>query len=549
MDDARRNLYNECKLYCDSDHMYGDIHGNMWDSDGMPQSPTALDVILHREKPELKRRKNQIAINLLALDGGEPYVKGRLSRFSGESAIDWHGGERADGSCATGRLQQTHAFPYLARIAAKKNQYIFSEDPLREGADEDVLKDITRDGRCINDLMRIVSDNLFAAQGGWIGIDAPPAKEDGTEYSVAEKESGKIRPYWQFYSRTDVTDWKRDEKGELLWLKTRGVEVIDENPMKPIEFVKVIKLWERTQVTCYRIREKKDGRFRGGKKADVEVTTTPLINSAGQPLGVVPFVECGKLTGKPIAFDDLERINRSIMDLGSVDRANLFKTVYPQMVLPSDVLSNSANYGYGSNAVEAASMILGFNYPVAEDEQTKGITRYVTPNASDLAIIGERIKDLERRMFDMVGLAMEQESRQVASAEAKAWDFLDVSSVMRASAEQLEDIESKCVDLMIKWDSSVKPWTPVYNRDFDVGNFKDEMSGLIMAANVSMPAEMYRELLTKIYERLNRLGAESDKETQETVRKAIAEYSAEIGVEVALGLPTPEVGSVGGDDQ
>ena len=218
--DSFQDILSSCHMYDDRDtYKRGYIDGTIVSDDEMPDNPTPEEVVIYRKKPELQMRERQLIINMLGLAGGRPYVNSRLSRYAGENEIDWCGGDRPDGSSSTGRLQQTHAFPYLGRIAGKINQHVFQEEPEREGANEDVLKDITRDGMSVNDLMRKVSNYLLSTKWCWIGIDAPPRKEDGTQYTVEEKEAGKIRPYWQLYKPTDVMDWHFNDVGELEWLK------------------------------------------------------------------------------------------------------------------------------------------------------------------------------------------------------------------------------------------------------------------------------------------------------------------------------------------
>jgi len=525
------NMLTGCSLNKEPKYL-GYIDGTIVASDGMPAKPKPIDILIHKEKAEYKARKQQIAINLLGLEGGRPYVNHRLSRFAAETQIDWIGGKRADGSCATGRLQQTHAFPYLGRIAQKFNQYVFSDEPTREGGDEDVIKDITRDGQSVNDVMRQVSDYRLAAQHCWIGIDAPAPNKDGTTPSVKDKQDNKIRPYWQVYSPLDVIDWKYDDQGKLLWAKTRGVEIDDSDPAQLPVVTKVIKIWKRGEINVIRITKSKDGR-----KKDVitEETIYPTLKDR------VPLIECGRLTGKPIPFDDLESINRTIMDLGSVDRANYYKTNYPQMVLPASMIQTAVQNGYATNATEAVTMVVGYGYPIFRASNEDPEPKYLMPDASALAATGDRITTLKREMFEVTGLALESDSRQVASAEAKAWDFLDVAALMKSRAEDLEDIEKKCVELMVAWDSTIKPWTPVYNRSFDVGNFKEEMEALVLYNNMPQPDEARKIGQKLAFDRILRLGSSVTEEEKETVYKAIDDYKAPEGVPMTdvLGMDAP----------
>lgn len=522
-----------CTLKSNPDEsLRGYIDGRITGANGMPNKPTAQDVIIYREKPEYKSRKKQMRINLLGLEGGRQYVNARLSRFAGETEIDWIGGTRPDGSRSTGRLQQTHAFPYLGRIAGKINQYVFSAAPNRTEADANILKDITRDGKSVNDLMRQVSDYVFACKWCWIGIDAPARKDDGTEYTLAEKEQLKIRPYWQVYSPLDVLDWHFSEQGELVWIKTQRVQYDDSNPMTVPTPKRVISLWEKGKVTEFTLLERRDRRYSGGQRTSVEVNEIELTLKDR-----VPFVLCGDPSAKPTAFDDLESINRTIMDLGSVDRANFFNANYPQLVLPASLMQRSVQDGYAKNITEVARLILGFKYPITLDKDDPE-PKYLMPDSAALKGGSERVSSLKRELFEVVGLALEQESRQVASAESKAWDFMDVAAVMKARAETLEDAESKAVAISEAWDGDFKGWEPVYNRDFDIGNFKDEIAALVMAGNMPMPHEVNKAVVKKLVDRLDRIGTQISSEDKELLFAAINEWE-EGGVSADLALPAP----------
>lgn len=500
-----------CKLHSHDKTMRGYFNGTIT-TGGMPDNPTPEQVIYYRKKPTLSKRELQLTINLLGLNGGRPYVDARLSRFAAETEIDWSGGTRPDGSESTGRLQQTHAFPYLGRINSKINQHVFNKEPVREGSDEDILKDITRDGRSINDIMREVSSYLLATKWCWIGVDAPMRKEDGEEFSIAEKEALKIRPYWQVYSPLDVLDWFFDEQGNLEWIKTQHLKYDDSNPATRPEPVRVVKLWEKGLVTEYTARK-----VRGKEVIEAEQFQLTLSDR-------IPFVLVGEISDKPTAFDDLESINRTIMDLGSVDRANFYNTNYPQLVLPSSVIQNAINSNYATSATEAGKLIVGFKNPILVDKDDV-TPSYLMPDSGGMGLLGERISTLRREMFEVVGLALENDSRQVESAEAKAWDFLDVAAVMKARAETLEDAERKAVAISKAWDAEFDEWEPVYNHDFDIGNFKDEISALVMAGNMPVPASVSREVVKKLVDRLDRIGAPIDKETKTIILEELNSWN------------------------
>lgn len=473
------------------------------------KSKTDLPLDLTRRNSIYEARCEQMETSLLAVQGGREYVKRRLSRFSGESKIDWEGGTRADGGKVDGRKQQSHCFPYAGKIVGKISQHVFSDTPKRTDCPEEILDDASADGKPLNDLMRQANDYLTACGWCWLGVDAPVI--DG-QISVAEKQTKKVRPYIQVYSPLEVVDWKFDGIGGIQWLITESKVVESTTPDSPETCYTVRRIWTAGMVRIVKIYVNEKG------KSIVESDETYPINYSG-----VPFVLCGTICAKGHAFDDIESVNRTIMDLESVNRANFFKRCYPQLVLPVSCIQNAAD-SYSASGLTPAEMIIGLNYPilVTKDDPTPA---YLMPTASDLGAVRTEIQQLKSNMFDSVGLMLQQESRQVASAESKAWDFLDVAQVMRARAEILESVEQKVAAIVNAWDASIPAWEVSYNRQFDIGDFGAEINALIMTANASMPAEMYRMVLRKIFNRVDRLGSEVSDEQRKEIESAIDEFS------------------------
>jgi len=477
-----------------------------------------LPLELTRHNSIYDARFDQMEINLLAVQGGREYVKRRLSRFSGESKIDWEGGTRPDGAKVDGRRQQSHCFPYAGKIVGKISQHVFSDAPVRDNCPQEILEDASADGKPLNDLMRQANDYLTSCGWCWLGVDAPPMTE---QISVEQKAAKKIRPYIQVYSPLEVVDWKFDGIGGLTWLITESKAVESTDPDQPETCYTVRRIWTEGMVRTVKLVVNEKG------KTVIASDETAAISYSG-----VPFVLCGTICAKGHPFDDIESVNRTIMDLESVNRANFYKRCYPQLILPVSCIQNTSD-AYASTGVESAELIIGMNYPIliSKDDPTPA---YLMPSASEIGAVRIEIQQLKSNMFDSVGLMLQQESRQVASAESKAWDYLDVAQVMKARAEILESVEKKVAEIVNAWDSSIPVWEVQYNRQFDIGDFGHEINALIMTANASMPAEMYRMVLRKIFNRLDRLGSEVTDEQRKAIEASIDEFSPN-----ALSMETP----------
>jgi hypothetical protein len=126
------------------------------------------------------------------------------------------------------------------------------------------------------------------------------------------------------------------------------------------------------------------------------------------------------------------------------------------------------------------------------------------------------LNELKDSMKESFGMMMQKQTRQVESAEAKAWDHLDVEAVISSYADILEDVETKAVAMSVLWDADFQPWVPSYSRDFDVGDFKGEIESLLLADSMPNPDSMRRAIRRKVTDRLDRIGSRlSDEERDE----------------------------------
>ena len=485
-----------------------------------------LPLELKRTNSVWQKRAEQMEINTLAVTGGREYVDARLSRFSGESNIDWEGGVRADGGRVDGRKQQSHCFPYPARITDKISQHVFSDRPERDTIADYILNDASADGCSLDELMRKANDYVTSCGWCWLGVDSPTIEG---QVSRADKVAKKIRPYIQVYSPLEVVDWKFNAIGELDWLITESDETSATLPEEPEACYKVRRIWTRGAVRIVRMEVTDKG------EKIIVSDEESVIGYSG-----VPFVLVGSISAGGHAFDDIESVNRTIMDLESVNRANFYKRCFPQMVLPNSCISNVSD-AFSSAGLDAAELIVGLNYPILVSKDDP-MPMYLMPAAADMGALRSELQQLKHNMFEAVGLMLQSESRQVASAESKAWDYLDVSMVMKARAAVLEDAENKAAKIIHEWDGGVPEWTAVYNRHFDIGDFEQEMNALITAVNTSMPAEMYRLILHKILDRIDRLGSSVTPEERKVIEDAINGFSPNtlsIGVQEDFGAPEP----------
>lgn len=453
-----------------------------------PGSNSTGFPILDRIHPTLLARYDQLRVNLLALEGGRPYIDARLSRFAGENKISWEGGTRKDGTTVTGRLEQAHCVPYPGRISEKINQYVFSEPAQRLGADPAFLSSVNREGTSVHFFLRDLNSLLTACRWAWVGVDMP--KVDG-EISVLTKERNQIRPYWVLYSPLEVVDWCFDELGGVKWVLTETTEYKNDDPTKEPTTRRVRNLWEKGRKTEYWFDE-----------ASKSLKTRIVELSLKSRVALFPV---GTISPRPHLFDSIESINRTILDLESVSRQNYFDRCFPQMYLPASVLNAMAEVLKGHSAEEMMEMVIGLNFPILLEEGDQ-VPGYIQPASGDLAAPDQKIKQLKSDMFECVGMMLRTESRSAQSGEAKSWDHLDVEQVLKDRANILAAAEMKAIELSALWDTSFKSYAPEYPQSFNVRDYAADMASIISLMQVALPGEMAKEVYGKLLELLSKIG-------------------------------------------
>jgi len=443
---------------------------------------------LTRRNKILTARDTDMERNLLVLDGGRPYIEARLCRAPHEDSISW------SGDAALGiypRKDRAFMINRAARIANTLNQYVFGQEIARAGISEDFEKNATKTGLSINQAMERASLFLTAGRWCWIGVDraAPPKDETGTPraQTAAEKAARNDRPYITIWNPRDVVDWAFDlETGALLWLMT---EVVSENSTswesEPIEST-IRTVWTPTEAIAITIKD--------GKEESRQV----LPHSAGR----VPFFLLGEISDGAWWFDNIEQIQAACLNLESANHENNINAGYPQLVLPAGVVEEIASK-MKISAAGAMDLVRGLNFAVVEGTEDNGITRYIMPDAGSMQTLPENLKRLGAEMYNAVGLGMQQETRQVASAEAKAWDHLDISVMLSQRAQRLEEAETWVVDTAQRLDATFQEYEPQYPRDFDISEFETTIKTITEMQLLGGPQSFKNELLLQAVELLD----------------------------------------------
>lgn len=447
-----------------------------------------MSIISSREHAIFSKRSGQMRLNFLAAHGGRDYVDARLWRAPNETDASWGG---IPESGIVGRKTRTANVNDAGRVASKINQYIFSKNALREGADEVFLANCTGDGESVNEFMQRVNLAITCGRWCWIQVDRAPLSAGVTE-TLANKAPVK----WTLWDALDIPDWHIGENGEIEWLIVRSNIYDNSDPHKKAQSGKIHTLYER-----------KDGKVYITEECDLQGISL-RTNEALPGLTRIPFVCVGRPSDKAWWFDDVENIQAQVLNLDSQHNETLTETVYPQLVAPSSI-GNSLEVRLAEKSVngEKVAMLLrelavGRKVPIMEDAEDKGITRYLVPGG-DLKLLAEEAERKRRTLFDIAGLALfNRESRQVQTAESKRFDQMDTNATLGNRALLLQEAEHKAVELSVMFDKSFKSWESQYNTSFDVVDVASLGEALTLAANVPDKTPTIRKIIAKVQVKL-----------------------------------------------
>ena len=159
--------------------------------------------IFNRQHPLFTQRHTAWQRNKAAYSGGASYIQQALIQHVSEIDPEF-----------TERLNRAYYFNYPRKIARLITQYILSGDPVRTGANPELIEDFSRSKLRANEVMRQFSTLLNVYGSAWMLVEMPAFE------GVADAERQQLEhlhPYAVALSPLKVPDWAEDSNGSLLW--------------------------------------------------------------------------------------------------------------------------------------------------------------------------------------------------------------------------------------------------------------------------------------------------------------------------------------------
>ncbi|MBR7155937.1 MAG: hypothetical protein IKD22_03795 [Lentisphaeria bacterium] len=394
-----------------------------------------------------------------AYSGGRNYIEQALIRHVSEIELEF-----------SERRRRAYYFNYPRAIAQRITQYTLGIDPVRRNAALDLVEDWSRTGLRANEVMRQLSTMLNVYGRAWLQVEMPCF--EGMP-SVDQARQERLRPYVRALSPFQVVDWAYGSDGRLLWALLAEEEYCAADPFRPPVKIRRRRLYDRNS---WRLFENTPG-------------GTAEVSSGVNPTGCVPLIPVTEPDGFGINanhwFEDVVRISEAILNNESEAQMNTVKQMFGMLVV-SETFANGAQKLAGlSEKGDTFASTVARSAAIIESVEEKGISRFISPSGVETNIIREEHRHLKRELYDVVGLAVQSNSRENQSAESKAWDFQNVSQFLAARADLLEQAELEAWKLMRRYDLDIPLPELHYNRKFAVRDLASGIAGLLQLSTLS----------------------------------------------------------------
>ncbi len=424
-------------------------------------------------------------------EGGEDYLKANyLFRHVKEDEGDFRD-----------RIQRSYYFnfcrtvvdTYIAHIFRKANSIYRQGD--EAGDYERFLSDVDARGNSMNGFMQ--EQVAPAAQiFGHVFVVVDKPKFKGELKSKAEEREKGIRPYLVAVDPWDVTDFRLDSRGNLLWLRIREVKEESPDPFYKTSSGEgneyVYRTWTR------------EAWFLHDEEGN-------LIETDEHGLGRVPVVmvfnvESRKYPGFGVsALSDIAPVNRSIYNWCSLNDEFLYRQCFNILAMPEMPGVKRRKIGPGN----------ALTYPIDAARPPHYIYPPVEPGEYLLKNIDAAIRQIYR--VAVLGAGWGQETPQRASGISKAYDLYQTNQNLVKKAKNLEQAEVEIGQIWGLWEgmTGFKP-TVEYPTDFKISDVAEDLKNDFAVLKMNISESFNRALKKRAAARYIKL---DPKELDEVVRE------------------------------
>lgn len=405
------------------------------------------------------------------------------------------------------RVDRAYRFNHTREAVDLVVKYLFKAPVLRNVDDasqpvKDFWKNTTLDRLDIDQFMRTgATGNAIT---GRVALVVDNNKRDEA-ITVAESKRNNVRIYAYLVNAEDVLDYAYDEDGDggLLWVKLRELTRDDQDPINSSgEIVARVRLWTRTEWVLY---EEVETKSRGQS-----MMTIKEIDRGEHDLGFVPVRLFDHTIGSepyraPGLIDEIAYLDRAVANYLSNLDAIIQDQTFSQLAIPAQGLMPGEEI-YNKVLELGTKRIFVFDAGGGSD----AVPKYIAPDPKQAGVILSVIEKIINEIYHTIGLAGERTKQDNAvgidnsSGVAKAYDFERVNSLLRAKAQSCQNAENWLVRTVCAWAGEEEPKEDLvsYPETFDVMRLADELSVAEQLAKVDAPADVRREQMRLVVEKL-----------------------------------------------
>jgi hypothetical protein len=453
-----------------------------------------FDYIFKREHPVYRKNKTVWERSRKAYSGGSDYIKSALIKHVSEIDLEF-----------SERIKRAYYFNYPRKIARLITQYVLSADPQRHNADSGLIEDFSRNGLRVNEVMRQFSTILNVYGSAWMLVEMP---RFSGEVDPERKSHDRLRPYAMAISPLAVVDWAYGTDGRLQWVLLEENSFNNLDPLAPPKARHLRRLWTRNDWMLFE------------KKSDSGKIV--LREKGTHGLGKVPFVHAVEADGFGMSanhwFEDIVRVSDAILNNESEAQMNIVKQMFGLLVISESFARGAKTFNKNTadndEGTQKFSHVLARSAAIWESSEEKGVSRYIAPSGTETKYIREENINLKKEMFDVVGMAVQRDSKSSQTAESKAWDHQNVRQFLASRVDTLEQAELKAWQLMRLWDPTSKEPEIIYNREFSIINLKDSIEALLGLKDLAEGSEYQREIAkaaVSLLEKIKKIAPEARK--------------------------------------
>ncbi len=427
------------------------------------------------------------------------------------------------------RLERAYRFNHTREVVDLVQKYLFKGNITRDTDNApEVVKafwqSATLQNFRIDQLMR--SAGASSSVKGRVALVVDTNVTEGA-ISVAEAKATKRKIYAYLVDAIDLLDYAYDEEGDggLLWVKVREYFRNDSDPINSSgEVTTRVRLWTRNDWRLFEEQEDTTQITKGRKKVATKIV---LIDQGTHGLGRVPIVFLDHIiTDNPYRtpglIDDIAYLDRAVANYLSNLDAIIQDQTFSQLAMPAQNLMPGDD-GY-NKLVEMGTKRV-FTY----DGTGAGKPEYLSPDPKQAGVILTVINKIINEIYHTIGLAGERTKEDNAvgidnsSGVAKAYDFERVNSLLTAKGQSCEKVENELVELVCLWSGIEAPTEKLvkYPETYDVMRLMDELSIAEQLATIQAPAEVRREQLRNL---VNKLFPRLKEDIRDKIEKDIAKW-------------------------